>query len=98
LPHWDLFTIALVEFPDAPGERLMADVVDAALYELRVGLPVRLREEELGEVTLAALGESRNRQGLTGRGDIRETAARGQKPSAASRLLCSWEETACAFA
>ena len=52
----------------------MADVVDAAPYELRVGLPAR-PHEELGEVTLAAPGESRSSQGVTGRGGIREISS-----------------------
>lgn len=47
------FNIALVEFPDAPGVRLITNVVDAEPAELSVGLPVRVHWEDLpGGATL----------------------------------------------
>lgn len=46
------FNVALVEFPDAPGVRLVSNVVDAAPDELRVGLPVRLHWEALADGTV----------------------------------------------
>jgi uncharacterized protein len=45
------FNVALVEFPDAPGVRLITNVVDAAPDELSVGLPVRLHWEDLSNGT-----------------------------------------------
>jgi uncharacterized OB-fold protein len=46
------FNVALVEFPDAPGVRLVSNVVDAAPEELSVGLPVRLRWDDLSNGTV----------------------------------------------
>lgn len=46
------FNVALVEFPDAPGVRLVTNVVDAEPDELVVGMPVRLHWEELSHATL----------------------------------------------
>jgi len=40
------FNVALIEFPDAPGVRLISNVVDASPEELSVGLPVRLHWED----------------------------------------------------
>ena len=45
------FNVALVEFPDAPGVRLITNVVDASPEELTVGLPVRLHWEDLDNGT-----------------------------------------------
>jgi len=36
------FNVALVEFADAPGVRLISNVVDAAPEELTAGMPLRL--------------------------------------------------------
>ncbi len=41
------FNVVLVEFADAPGVRLISNVVDASADELAVGLPVRVRWEDL---------------------------------------------------
>jgi uncharacterized OB-fold protein len=46
------FNVALVEFPDAPGVRLVTNVVDAAPEELSVGMPVRVHWEDLSGETL----------------------------------------------
>jgi len=40
------FNVCLVEFADAPGVRLVSNVVDAQPDELAVGLPVRVRWED----------------------------------------------------
>jgi hypothetical protein len=41
------FNVVLVEFPDAPGMRLISNVVDATPEQLSVGLPVRVHWEDL---------------------------------------------------
>jgi uncharacterized OB-fold protein len=45
------FNVALVEFPDAPGVRLISNVIDATPDEMRIGLPVTLHWEDLGDDT-----------------------------------------------
>ena len=40
------FNVCLVEFADAPGVRLVSNVVDAQPEELAVGLPVRVHWED----------------------------------------------------
>jgi uncharacterized OB-fold protein len=46
------FNVALVEFADAPGVRLVTNIVDAEGEDLKVGMPVRLHWEDLPQVTL----------------------------------------------
>jgi uncharacterized protein len=46
------FNIVLVEFPDAPGVRLVSNLVDAGPDEIEVGTPVRLHWEDLSGETL----------------------------------------------
>ena len=41
------FNVALVEFPDAPGVRLVTNVVDAEPSDLKVGMGVDLAWEDL---------------------------------------------------
>jgi uncharacterized OB-fold protein len=41
------FNVCLVEFADAPGVRLITNVVDAGPDELEIGMPVRLHWEDL---------------------------------------------------
>jgi hypothetical protein len=42
------YNVALIEFDDAPGVRLISNVTDAAPEELSVGMPVELHWEETG--------------------------------------------------
>jgi uncharacterized OB-fold protein len=42
------YNVALIEFDDAPGVRLVSNVVDAAPEELVVGMPVELQWEVTG--------------------------------------------------
>jgi uncharacterized protein len=46
------FNVSLVEFPDAPGVRLITNVVDADPEDLEIGMPVRLHWDELSHATL----------------------------------------------
>jgi uncharacterized protein len=46
------FNVVLVEFPDAPGVRLVTNVVDATPDELWVGMPVRVHWEDLSNASL----------------------------------------------
>lgn len=46
------FNVALVEFPDAPGVRLITNIVDAAPEELVVGMPVQLHWDDLADMSL----------------------------------------------
>jgi len=41
------FNVALVEFPDAPGVRLITNVVDTSPEDLEIGMPVRVQWEDL---------------------------------------------------
>jgi uncharacterized OB-fold protein len=43
------FNVVLVEFPDAPGVRLISNVVDAAPEGLRIGMAVRLHWDDLSD-------------------------------------------------
>ena len=45
------FNVSLVEFPDAPGVRLITNVVDASPDELAIGMPVRVHWEDLSNGT-----------------------------------------------
>jgi hypothetical protein len=46
------FNVALVEFSDAPGVRLVTNVVDTTPDQLEVGLRVRLHWEDLSHASL----------------------------------------------
>jgi uncharacterized OB-fold protein len=43
------YNVALVEFADAPGVRLVSNVVDAAPDELAIGAPVRVHWDETSD-------------------------------------------------
>jgi len=42
------YNVALIEFDDAPGVRLVSNVVDAAAEELEVGMPVHVEWQTTG--------------------------------------------------
>lgn len=46
------YNIAIVELDDAPGVRLISNIVDAAPEALAIGLPVTVVWEQQGEITL----------------------------------------------
>jgi uncharacterized protein len=46
------YNVALIEFEDAPGVRLISNVVDASPDELEVGMPVRVEWEATAGATL----------------------------------------------
>ncbi len=46
------FNIVLVEFPDAPGVRLVTNCIDASKEELSIGMPVEVVYQKYSKVTL----------------------------------------------
>jgi len=46
------FNIVLVEFPDAPGVRLVTNCIDASKDELSIGMPVEVVYQKYSKVTL----------------------------------------------
>jgi len=45
------YNVALIEFDDAPGVRLVSNVIDAAADELEVGMPVQVEWQTTGAGT-----------------------------------------------